>query len=75
MKFSFVTLFPNLLEPYFKDSILKKAVEKDLINYGEEIITAETEVCQQKERGVRGLLKSTTEKVTSFTVTKTSRYC
>ena len=33
MKFSFVTLFPNLIEPYFKDSILKKAVEKDLINY------------------------------------------
>ena len=33
MKFSFVTLFPNLIEPYFQDSILKKAVEKDLINY------------------------------------------
>jgi len=33
MKFSFVTLFPDLIEPYFKDSILKKAVEKDLINY------------------------------------------
>lgn len=33
MKFSFVTLFPNLIEPYFKDSILKKAVEKDLIKY------------------------------------------
>ena len=33
MKFSFVTLFPNLIEPYFKDSILKKAVDKDLINY------------------------------------------
>jgi len=33
MKFSFVTLFPNLIEPYFKDSILKKAVEKELINY------------------------------------------
>ena len=33
MKFSFVTLFPNLIEPYFKDSILNKAVEKDLINY------------------------------------------
>jgi len=32
MKFSFVTLFPNLIEPYFKDSILKKAIEKDLIN-------------------------------------------
>ena len=33
MKFTFVTLFPDLIEPYFKDSILKKAVEKDLINY------------------------------------------
>jgi tRNA (guanine37-N1)-methyltransferase len=33
MKFSFVTLFPNLIEPYFKDSILKKAVEKNLIHY------------------------------------------
>jgi len=33
MKFSFVTLFPNLIEPYFMDSILSRAVEKDLINY------------------------------------------
>jgi len=33
MKFSFVTLFPNLIEPYFKESILQKAVEKKLINY------------------------------------------
>lgn len=33
MKFSFVTLFPNLIEPYFKDSILKKAVEKELFEY------------------------------------------
>ena len=33
MKFSFVTLFPDLIAPYFKDSILKKAVEKSLINY------------------------------------------
>lgn len=33
MNFSFVTLFPNLIEPYFKDSILKKAVEKKLISY------------------------------------------
>ena len=33
MKFSFVSLFPNLIEPYFKDSILKKAVDKDIINY------------------------------------------
>jgi tRNA (guanine37-N1)-methyltransferase len=33
VKFSFVTLFPNLIEPYFKDSILKKASEKNLIDY------------------------------------------
>ncbi len=33
MKFSFVTLFPNLIEPYFKDSILKKALEKKLFEY------------------------------------------
>jgi len=33
INFSFVTLFPNLIEPYFKDSILHKAVEKKLINY------------------------------------------
>ncbi len=32
MKFSFVTLFPNLIKPYFDDSILKKAIEKDLIS-------------------------------------------
>jgi len=32
MKFSFVTLFPNLIQPYFEDSILKKAVEKNLIS-------------------------------------------
>jgi len=33
MQFSFITLFPNLIEPYFKDSILKKAIEKKLIDY------------------------------------------
>jgi len=33
LKFTFVTLFPNLIEPYFKDSILKRAVEKNLILY------------------------------------------
>ncbi len=32
MKFSFVTLFPNLIAPYFNDSILKKAIDKDLIS-------------------------------------------
>ena len=33
MKFSFVTLFPKLIDFYFKDSILKIAVEKRLIEY------------------------------------------
>ena len=33
MKFTFVTLFPNLIDFYFKDSILKKAIESDLISY------------------------------------------
>jgi len=31
MKFTFVTLFSNLIEGYFKDSILKRAIEKELI--------------------------------------------
>lgn len=31
MKFSFVTLFPDLIKPYFDDSILKKAIDKNLI--------------------------------------------
>lgn len=33
MKFTFVTLFPNLIEPYFQDSILKRAVDSNFINY------------------------------------------
>lgn len=33
MKFTFVTLFPNLIEPYFYDSILKRAVESNFISY------------------------------------------
>ncbi|AXX86171.1 tRNA (guanosine(37)-N1)-methyltransferase TrmD [Malaciobacter marinus] len=33
MKFTYVTLFPNLIEPYFYDSILKRAVESKLLNY------------------------------------------
>ncbi|MFA6788905.1 MAG: tRNA (guanosine(37)-N1)-methyltransferase TrmD [Arcobacteraceae bacterium] len=33
MKFTFVTLFPNLIEPYFQDSILKRAVESNFIEY------------------------------------------
>ncbi len=31
MKFTFVTLFPNLMNCYFNDSILKNAIEKSLI--------------------------------------------
>lgn len=33
MNFTFVTLFPNLIEPYFQDSILKKAIENNFISY------------------------------------------
>ncbi len=33
MKFTFVTLFPNLIEPYFYDSILKRAIESNFISY------------------------------------------
>lgn len=31
MRYIFVTLFPNLIKPYFEDSILKRAVDKNLI--------------------------------------------
>lgn len=31
MRFSFVTLFPDLISGYFKDSILSRAIEKDLL--------------------------------------------
>ncbi len=33
LNFTFVTLFPNLIEPYFHDSILKRAVDSKLISY------------------------------------------
>jgi tRNA (guanine37-N1)-methyltransferase len=33
MNFIFVTLFPNLIEFYFKDSILKKAIENKLVSF------------------------------------------
>ena len=33
MNFTFITLFPNLIDFYFKDSILKIAIEKKLISY------------------------------------------
>jgi len=32
MKFSFITLFPDLIKPYFKESILKKAIENDKLS-------------------------------------------
>jgi len=31
MKFSFITLFPDLISGYFEDSILSRAIEKELI--------------------------------------------
>ena len=31
MKFTFLTLFPQLIQCYFQDSILKRAIEKELI--------------------------------------------
>ena len=30
MKFNFITLFENLIKPYFDDSILKRALDKNL---------------------------------------------
>jgi len=33
LKFTFVTLFPNLIDFYFQDSILKRAVDSDFISY------------------------------------------
>lgn len=33
MRFTFVTIFPNLIEPYFADSILKRAVDSGFINF------------------------------------------
>ena len=32
MKFTFVTLFPNLIEGYFQDSILKRALNKNILS-------------------------------------------
>ena len=32
MKFSFVTLFSNLIEGYFQDSILSRSIEKELFS-------------------------------------------
>jgi tRNA (guanine37-N1)-methyltransferase len=33
MRFTFVTLFPRLIEGYFSESILKRALEKELFRY------------------------------------------
>ncbi len=33
MKFTYLTLFPELIEAYFQNSIMKRAVEKNLIEY------------------------------------------
>jgi tRNA (guanine37-N1)-methyltransferase len=33
LKFTFVTLFPNLIEPYFYDSILKRAIDSGFIKF------------------------------------------
>jgi tRNA (guanine37-N1)-methyltransferase len=33
MQFTFVTLFPSLIEGYFSDSILKRAIENNFIKY------------------------------------------
>jgi len=32
VKFVFVTLFPNLIKPYFEDSIMKRAIDKNLFS-------------------------------------------
>lgn len=32
MRFTYVTLFENLISPYFEDSILKRAIEKNLLS-------------------------------------------
>jgi len=34
MKFSFITLFPDLISGYFNDSILSRAIEKNLLEIG-----------------------------------------
>jgi len=31
LKYTFVTLFPNIIEGYFQDSILQRAIQKDLL--------------------------------------------
>jgi tRNA (guanine37-N1)-methyltransferase len=33
MRFTYMTLFPHLIEGYFQDSILKRAIDKDVFSY------------------------------------------
>ncbi len=33
MKFTFLTLFPDLVRPYFQESIMAKAIERELVEY------------------------------------------
>lgn len=33
MKFTFITLFPQIIEPFFANSIMKKAVERGIVTY------------------------------------------
>jgi tRNA (guanine37-N1)-methyltransferase len=33
MRFTYMTLFPQLIEGYFQDSILKRAIEKEIFSY------------------------------------------
>ncbi|MEA3521455.1 MAG: tRNA (guanosine(37)-N1)-methyltransferase TrmD [Campylobacterota bacterium] len=33
MRFTYITLFPQLIEGYFQDSILKRAIDKELFSY------------------------------------------
>ena len=63
VKFIFVTLFPNLIEPYFGDSILKRAVDKNLLeieffNPRDFAINKHKKVDNYKAGGGAGLLMS-----------------
>jgi tRNA (guanine37-N1)-methyltransferase len=33
INFNYISIFPNLIEPYFKDSILKRAISSGIISY------------------------------------------
>ena len=34
MKINFVSIFPNLIAPYFEDSILKRAIDRGIVEIG-----------------------------------------